>query len=108
MAFVLTENSSVTCATQGTVSTEGQSKLKVSGGKVLVLDGIVGKSISNCGIKNTNSTTQCTKVASASGTAAKLKVNGRAVALSTLTGQSDGTTPAVSVTAANQTILKAS
>jgi hypothetical protein len=109
MAFVLTENSTVSCPSSGTVSTTGQAKLKVTGGKVLVLDGINGKSVSGCTVvTNTNSgTKQCLTVASASGTAAKLKVGGKAVALSTLTGSTDGTTPTLSATA-NQTKLKAS
>lgn len=108
MAFVLTEQSTISCTAPGTVSTSGSSKLKVDGGNVLVLDGIVGKTISNCPVQNSNSTKQCTKVVSANGTSSKLKVDGNPVALSTLTGQSDGSTPSVSVTNANQTKLKAS
>lgn len=109
MASVLTEHSTVSCPSSGTVATTGQPKLTVDGGKVLVLDGITNKAVSGCTVQtNTNSgTKQCLTVSSASGTAAKLKVGGAAVALSTLTGQTDGSTPALSATA-NQTKLKAS
>lgn len=109
MPGVLTTASEVKCANSGKAQTSGQSKLKVSGSPVLVLSGIQGKSIGGCTVQNSSSPTtkQCTTVASASGTALKLKVSGAAVALDTLTGLSDGTTPALSATA-NQQKLKAS
>jgi hypothetical protein len=104
--FVLTTASSVHCPTNGAVGTEGQAKLKVAGSPVLRLDGINGKSVSNCGIANSTSTKQCTTVKSVSGAAAKLKVAGAGVALDTLTGATDGTTSGLSASA-NQTKLKA-
>jgi hypothetical protein len=109
MPGVLTTASDVKCTTAGKAQTSGESKLKVSGSPVLTLPGIVGKTISGCTIVDSppNSTIQCKSVVSASGTASKLKVSGMPVALDTLTGASNGSTPALSATA-NQQKLKAS
>jgi hypothetical protein len=106
VSFVLTKASSVQCPTSGTVASVGQAKLKVSGSPVLRLDGIKDQPVSNCGIANSTSSKQCTKVMLASGEAAKLKVAGAGVALDTLTGATDGTTSGLSASA-NQTKLKA-
>jgi hypothetical protein len=106
MGAVLTTASDVHCPNGGSVGTGGQSKLKVSGSAVLRIDGIAGRSVSNCAIQNTNSTKQCTTVASATGAAAKLKVSGGAVALDSLSGLTDGSTPGLGATA-EQTKLKA-
>jgi hypothetical protein len=121
MAFVVTENSTIACNSNGTVTPTGQSKLKVSGGAVVRLDGINGKTVSGCGVQtNPNTgTKQCQTVASASGVASKLKVAGAPVALDTLSGSTDGmhppsppatspSTAAISVTVVNQSKLKAS
>jgi hypothetical protein len=109
MAGVLTTASDVKCANSGKAQTSGQSKLKVSGSPVLVLTGIVGKTIGGCTIVDStpNGTVQCKSVVSASGTASKLKVSGAPVALDTLTGLSQGTPPALTASA-NQQKLKAS
>ena len=109
MDFVLTTASSVHCPSSGTVGTEGQAKLKVAGSPVLRLDGIKDKPVSNCAVPDSSGpppTVKCKKVLSASGAAAKLKVAGAGVALDTLTGATDGTTPALRASA-NQTKLKA-
>jgi hypothetical protein len=107
MPGVLTTASDVKCTSAGKAQTSGQAKLTVSGSPVLTLPGIVGKTISGCTITDSSSTAQCKSVVSASGTAAKLKVSGLPVALDTLTGASNGSTPALSATA-NQQKLKAS
>ena len=106
MAFVLTTASRVACPTGGTVGTAGQPKLKVAGAAALRIDGIAGKSVSGCSIQNSSSTKQCTTVTAASGAAAKLKVSGGPVALASLSGTTDGSTPGLSASA-NQTKLKA-
>lgn len=114
MALVLTEDSRIACGSNGVVSKTGQSKLKVSGGKVLLLDGVSGKTISGCTVTtDTNTgTVQCQSVASVSGVAAKLKVSAAAVLLQTATGTTTGVhvppTPASLSFTANQTKLKAS
>ncbi|MET7876416.1 hypothetical protein [Micromonospora profundi] len=106
MAFVLTTSSDVHCPNQGKVSPAGQAKLIVADAEVTRLDGIVGKSVSGCKITDSSSTLQCKKVVSATGAAEKLFVNGKGVALATLGGATDGTTPGLSATA-GQSKLKA-
>lgn len=113
MPFVLTTASTIACAGQGRVQTAGQAKLKVLGAAVLRVDGIQGKSIPDCKtVTDPNSgSKKCTMVATASGAASKLTVNGAAVALATLTGTGDGTIgskPESLTTNANQTKLMAS
>lgn len=106
MAFVLTTGSDVHCPSSGKVATSGQAKLKVSGSPVLRLDGINGKGVSGCTIADSSSTKQCKSVTSASGAAAKLKVAGAGVALDSLSGGTDGSTPGLAASA-GQTKLKA-
>jgi hypothetical protein len=104
MGNVLTTASTVECKNSGKAATSGVGKLKVNGSAVLVLDGIVGATISGCTIVDStpNATVQCKSVLSATGTASKLKVNGAAVALDSLTGLSQGTPPAITATAGQQ------
>jgi hypothetical protein len=106
VAFVLTTASDVHCPSSGKVAASSQAKLKVSGSPVLRLDGINGKAVSGCTIADSSSTKQCKFVTSASGTAAKLKVAGAGVALDTLSGATDGSTPGLAASA-KQTKLKA-
>ena len=106
MAFVLTTASDVHCPSSGKVAASSQAKLKVSGSPVLRLDGINGKAVSGCTIADSSSTKQCKLVTSASGTAVKLKVAGAGVALDTLSGATDGSTPGLAASA-EQTKLKA-
>ncbi|WP_433533764.1 hypothetical protein ACQPZK_16285 [Micromonospora sp. CA-249363] len=106
MAFVLTTSSDVHCPSQGTVTPAGQSKLIVAGAQVTRLDGITGKSVSGCTITDSNSTVQCKSVMSATGAAQKLVVGGAGVALSTLTGTTNGSTSGLAANA-GQTKLKA-
>jgi hypothetical protein len=106
MAFVLTTGSDVHCPSSGKVTTSGQAKLKVSDSPVLRLDGINAKPVSGCTIADSSSTKQCKFVTSASGAAAKLKVAGAGVALDSLSGATDGSTPGLAASA-GQTKLKA-
>jgi hypothetical protein len=106
MPFVLTTSSDVHCPTKGTVTPDGKPKLTVAGAAVTTPAGIKGKTVSGCKIANSNSTTQCTSVTSAAGAATKLKVGGTGVALDTLKGTTNGTTPALSAVA-GQSKLKA-
>lgn len=106
MAFVLTTSSDVHCPSQGKVSPAGQGKLIVAGAEVTRLDGITGKSVTGCAITDSSSTVQCKKVVSATGAAAKLLVGDVGVALDTLSGATNGSTPALSASA-GQSKLKA-
>ncbi len=106
MAFVLTTGADIECSASGKVQLSGSHKLKVSGQSVITPDDVNHKTISGCTIANSNSTKQCTTVTSASGGSPKLKVDGTAVAIDSLTGSSDGTTPAISVKSAGQSKLK--
>ncbi|MET8040935.1 hypothetical protein ABZU25_08720 [Micromonospora sp. NPDC005215] len=106
MAFVLTTSSDVHCPNQGKVSPAGQSKLTVSHIPVTRLDGISGKSVTGCTITTSNSTKQCGTVASATGAASKLTVGGAGVALDSLSGATDGSSPGLAASA-GQTKLKA-
>ncbi|MEU5903551.1 hypothetical protein [Micromonospora sp. NPDC047527] len=106
MAFVLTTSSDVHCPTQGKVSPAGQAKLIVADAEVTRLDGITGKSVTGCTITDSNSTMQCKSVVSATGAAGKLLVGNVGVALDTLSGATNGSTPALSASA-GQSKLKA-
>lgn len=106
MGFVLTTASAVTCPSQGRVATTGHARLTVAGAPVLALDGIVTASVAGCTVPTASGTKTCLKVIEASGTAGKLRVDGKAVALGSLTGKTDGTTPAISGSA-GQTLLTA-
>jgi hypothetical protein len=99
MAFVLTTSSDVHCPSQGTITPAGQAKLIVAGAEVARLDGIMGKSVTGCTITDSSSTVQCKNVVSASGAAGKLMVGSVAVALDTLTGATDGSTPGLAASA---------
>ncbi|MEU7918638.1 hypothetical protein [Micromonospora zamorensis] len=106
MAFVLTTSSDVHCPSRGAVTPAGQAKLIVAGAQVTRLDGITGKSVTGCTITDSSSTVQCKTVVSATGAAQKLHVSGAGVALATLSGATDGSTPGLSATA-GQSKLKA-
>ncbi|MET8308603.1 MULTISPECIES: hypothetical protein [unclassified Micromonospora] len=99
MAFVLTTSSDVHCPNQGAVTPTGQTKLTVGGAEVVRLDGISGKSVAGCTIATSNSTKQCNTVTSATGAAGKLKVGNVAVALDSLSGATDGSSPGLAATA---------
>ncbi len=114
MPKVLTESSTLKCTSQGTVNlTAGQSKLKVDGSKVLVQGDLVGASISGCTIvtdPNTGKKQCMTVVTVLSGTATRLKVDGKPVLLETAAGPTDGLAPApetFSVQSAGQQKLQA-
>ncbi|MFI6255693.1 hypothetical protein ACIBCL_06180 [Micromonospora zamorensis] len=106
MAFVLTTSSDVHCPNQGKVTPAGQSKLTVDHVAVTRPDGISGKSVTGCTITDSSSTVQCKTVVSATGAAQKLHVSGAGVALATLSGATDGSTPGLSASA-GQSKLKA-
>jgi hypothetical protein len=106
MPFVLTTSSDVHCPTSGTVTPGGKPKLTVAGAAVTTPADITGKSVSGCKTPTSNSTKPCTKVASATGAATKLTVGGTGVALDSLTGATDGTTPKLAASA-GQSKLKA-
>ncbi|MFF0468624.1 hypothetical protein ACFYPX_14475 [Micromonospora zamorensis] len=106
MAFVLTTSSNVHCPNQGKVTPAGQSKLTVNHVAVTRPDGISGKSVAGCTITTSNSTKQCGTVTTATGAASKLKVGGAGVALDSLSGATDGSSPGLSASA-GQTKLKA-
>lgn len=115
MSFVLTENSRVTCANQGTVQlVAGQSKLKVNGSNVLVEGDLTGAAIGGCTtVTDPNSGAKiCSSVSSVvNGVANKLTINGKGVLLENIQGTTDGTVGAVvqfwSVQNAGQAKLKA-
>jgi hypothetical protein len=105
MAGVLTTGSSVRCGHGGTVRVSSSAKLSVAGQKVLVADGIDGKSVSTCGTPTTDKSKACTSVIkTTAGAATKLTAGSMPVYLDTLAGTTDGvvggTTP--------QTLLAAS
>jgi len=115
MAEVLTSGSSVGCTHPGgKISLSSQAKLKVKGNAVLLEDDVKGKSISDCPIPKDESkgTAPDTKVlALTTGKASKLKVGGKPVLLSTLTGTTNGlpTAPGAQLkVSADQTKLTAS
>lgn len=98
MAGVLITNSTVTCGHSGNVTVTSTQKLKVGNNPVLVKASIQGKSIPDCKTiapandpSGTQTGQKCTTVSSVgSGEATKLKVNGQAVMLDTLSGTTDG------------------
>ncbi len=95
MAAVLTEQSTIKCAHQGTIKPiASQTKLKVAGSNVLVQGDLNGKPISGCTTPidpNTSSKTCMTITSEIPGMAMKLKVNGKGVLLPTVQGMTDGT-----------------
>jgi hypothetical protein len=94
MAGVLTTTSTVSCGHGGSVSTQGQRKLRAQGNPVLRQDGILSRSIPDCAtVPDPNTTTvKCLTVTSVTaGLATKLKVGGAPVALDTLAGGTSGT-----------------
>lgn len=102
MGNVLTTDSRVTCGHSGNVEVTSTQKLKVSNNSVLVKTSIEGKSIPvipspGCcqtqPVSDASGTTAnpCTTVSSVTrGEATKLKVNGQAVMLDTLAGETNG------------------
>jgi len=106
MAFVLTTSSDVHCPSQGKVSPAGQAKLIVAGAEVTNIGGIKDKSVTGCAITDSSSTVQCKTVVSATGAANKLLVGNVGVALDTLSGATNGSTPGLSASA-GQSKLKA-
>lgn len=106
MPFVLTEASDVHCPNEGKVSPTGQGKLTVESVAVVLLGGIRGKSVDGCTIATSNTTKQCSKVTDASGAAGKLTIDTVPVALNSLRGATDGSTPGLAAIA-KQSKLKA-
>jgi hypothetical protein len=114
MPFALTETSKLVCAHQGTVQlTAGQSKLTVSGAKVLVEGDLTSAPVSGCltVADPTTVTVQCLTVFSTvGGVASKLTVQGKGVLLDKIQGQTDGkvsgTPQTWSVQAAGESKLK--
>jgi len=119
MSFVLTETSTLVCTHQGSVTVvAGQSKLTVSGAKVLVDGDLNGASIKGCVTVPAPpppgpTSKLCLTVSSAAGgVSTKLTVNGKGVLLDTIQGTTDGMVANVvpqqwSVQAAGETKLKA-
>ncbi len=119
MSFALTENSKLVCAHQGQVQlTASQSRLTVSGGKVLVEGDLNSAPVSACTTTptappppGTPVSTKCLTVTSTiNGVAAKLKIQGKGALLDNIQGTTDGivanTTPqSWSVQSANETKL---
>ncbi len=106
MPAVLTTASSIVCGHSGTVQQSSSEKLKVNGNSVLIKSSVDGQSISGCQTlpavdsSGTETARKCTKVAVdppappgpgvTGGEAVKLKVNGKPVMLSNLTGNTNG------------------
>jgi hypothetical protein len=97
MSFALTENSKLVCAHQGAVRlTAGQSKLTVSGAKVLVDGDLASAPVQGCITVVTPPppgpvSKPCLTIASAiGGVASKLKVQGKGVLLDSIAIGSDG------------------
>jgi hypothetical protein len=119
MSFALTENSKLVCAHQGALQlTASQSKLTVSGAKVLVEGDLPPAAIQNCITPSVpppapSVSKPCMNVTSSiGGVAAKMKVQGKGVLLEDITGLTDGIVSNVSpqqwsVQAAGETKLKA-
>ncbi len=114
MGQVLIVSSIVACPhSPGHASVSSGTKLTIGGNKVLVLAGVQGASVSGCTeLTDSNTGTHtCTTVLSASGTASKLTAGGAPVALDSLTGTTDGLSPApamLSVSSVGQSKLTAS
>lgn len=114
MPKVITENSTIVCAHQGTVTfTASQQKLKVGDKAVLVTTDVSTGSISGCKtpLNPQTGTKPCLKVVSLiAGAATKLKAGNVPVLLDTATGMTDGVAPTPntwSVQSAGQTKLDA-
>jgi hypothetical protein len=96
MAGVLVTNSTVTCGHSGNVTVTSTQKLKVSNSPVLIKTSIENQSIPDCLTAPASDASgptakPCKTVSSVgSGEATKLKVNGQAVMLDTLSGATDG------------------
>jgi hypothetical protein len=93
VARVVTTASRVDCGHGGRVSTAGETKLTVEGAPVLLEAGIQSRSVGTCPVvdDSNTSTVKCRAVTAVTGgRATKLRVNGRAVMLDTLTGGTDG------------------
>lgn len=116
MSLVITDQSTLVCTHQGTVSpVASQTKLKVAGATVLVAGDLTGKPISLCTtVPDPNTTTiNCLTIVSAEGgVAEKLKVAGKGVLLESISGKTSGTVSGTqqtwSVKSAGQSKLKAS
>jgi hypothetical protein len=112
MSAVLTTSSSVTCSFQGKVQTSSAAKLRVNGSPVLIKSSIASKSISGCNhpVDSSKSIAKCLNVASlGGGFAGKLTAGGAAVALASLSGVGDSTSPTDTISAsAGQSKLTAS
>jgi hypothetical protein len=99
MPNVLTTASDVTCghrqlpALPGAVQVASAAKLKVNSNPVLLESSVSGKTISGCGIPiPPQGNLKCTTVLSVANKAPpKLKVNGDAVLVGTITGTTTGT-----------------
>jgi hypothetical protein len=110
MPAALTTNSTLICAHGGSVTTSGSSKLKVLHGSVLTTSGVSSWSIAGCG-QTSGSSKPCTRVLPplAAGVSSKLRVEGAAAVLATLSGTTEGAPAPGPVTAqsANQSKLVA-
>jgi hypothetical protein len=101
MGNVLTEATTLKCGPTtlatphgGTVSATVTTRLKVRGNKVLVVDGSRSWPIAakTCGDTGSNQT-PCTAVNLITGTASKLTVDGKSVALDAISGTTNGLPP---------------
>jgi hypothetical protein len=92
MPNVLTTQSAVTCAHNGTVQVASTAKLKVGGNPVLLMSSVVEQQISNCPSKPPPpANVTCTHVLTVTNIPApKLTVHGDAVLVDTITGTTDG------------------
>jgi hypothetical protein len=98
MPYVLTTASDVTCGhvvpapPPGAVQVASAAKLKVNSNPVLLESSVLGQSISNCPtVPPPQGNIKCTKVLSvANKTPPKLKVNGDAVLVESITGTTNG------------------
>lgn len=102
MPAVLTNSSTVTCATQGTVTPASAAKLKVGGNSVLLVSDVSSWTVVGC-----KKNTPCATVAPpTAGAATRLTVGGTAVLLASLAAQGSSGDPVTAV--ANQSKLIAS
>lgn len=92
---VLTQDSTVKCDHQGSVSlAAGQSKFKIGGKNVLIQGDMPGKGVSGCTTvtDGNTSTLQCASVLSGvGGVSSKITVNGVGVLIEGHGGQTNGT-----------------
>lgn len=92
MANVVTTASTVICGHGGKVTTVGTPKLTVAGSPVVVAAGIVGKPVVGCATPASSTSKPCMTAVSVDppSLSKKLTVSGAPVALSSLSGTTDG------------------